>query len=373
MRASLIFGSCICFIIYGCIDPESPKDWKRVDISTNANLNVITFIDDNVGFIGATQKSPLSEATYSFIDGSYFDYVNEVHINSDSIKYFHVEFSAQHPEPVLFKTTDGGQTWLGISTSFISDVVDISFIDERSGYVMTSKEGLYKTVDGGMTWKRVLSNVAFLGNQRIVNNPFQKIHFFTALEGIAFHEDKGVVVKTLDGGKNWFIVPYFDIQCESCGLENVLFLNGSKTGFAVYRSKFLKTLDAGETWEEIAFTTPYDENGLASYMNDLTFRDLENGAMLFQGRAFQTTDGGRTWQDVADRPITGDKILLKEEDQLYLQYHGNPSLQHFDLSTRELNSFSSEGDASTITDWCFAGNRILAVGGGGILLKFDIR
>jgi photosystem II stability/assembly factor-like uncharacterized protein len=238
---------------------------------------------------------------------------------------------------------------------------------------MTKSEGLYKTVDGGLTWKRVLSNVAFLGDQLITRDPFQKIHFFTPLEGIAYHEAKGTVVKTIDGGKSWFIVPYFDILCVRCGLENVVFLNGSKTGFAVYRSKLLKTLDGGETWEEFPFLAPYDENGKAFYINDLTFMDADRGVMLYYGIASKTNDGGRTWQNVADRPIHGDKMLLNGEDQLYLQLDSNPALWRFDISTQDYNTFSVQGDASTITDWCFAGNKILAVGRGGMLLKFDIR
>jgi photosystem II stability/assembly factor-like uncharacterized protein len=371
MRKELIYLICAVFTVVGCNDSEPAADWKRVDISTDADLNVVSFIDETVGFIGAVQKSPLSRAQYSFQDRSYYDYINGVHINSDSTKYHYVEFSTPDPEPILFRTTDGGDTWREMSAPFVSGVVDISFLDEFNGYVMTSEEGLFKTTNGGLTWKRVLSNIAFLGNQRIEANPFQKIHFYDSLEGIAFHKFKSAVVKTVDGGKNWSIIPSFDVKCIGCGLSDVVFPNGSATGFAVYNgTQLFKTVDAGNTWNSVIFTAQYHDSGVAFHLDNLVFIDEQNGFVLNGGTPYLTVDGGQTWTKVADRPLAAEKLLIREKDKLYLQYYEHFS--YWNTSTHEYRSFTAEG-GSSITDWCFAGKKAFAVGPRGMLLKLDAR
>lgn len=371
----ILFLNPILFLtILGCTETEPEADWKRSNISTDADLNVIAFLDENVGFVGAEQKAPLSHSKYEFIDGSYFDYVNGVHINSDSTKYLYVEYSTANPEPVLFKTRDGGDTWSEISTPFISGVIDIFFLNEQHGFVMTREEGLYKTLDGGSTWSRTLSNIAFLGNQRIVYNPFSKIRFFNVKEGIAFHEEKGTVVRTEDGGESWSIVADFNMDCVSCGLSSFTPLN-SETALAVYNgNKLVKTIDAGQTWNEMSFTiSPPDQNGFTYQFNDLDFKDEEIGAMVYGGSAYKTIDGGQTWERLGVRPMHGDKVLVKEENQLLVQFHGNPSLYRLDTSNPAYDPLTAQGDAASIKDWCLAGNKALAVGANGLLLRFDGR
>jgi photosystem II stability/assembly factor-like uncharacterized protein len=68
----------------------------------------------------------------------------------------------------LFRTTDGGNSWVDLTSSAPSDMfmMQIDFIDPQTGWFLVStdpamKEGvrLLKTVDGGVTWNLVITRL----------------------------------------------------------------------------------------------------------------------------------------------------------------------------------------------------------------------
>ena len=356
--------------VFGCDDTDPVADWERVDLRTNEDLHAISFFNNNVGFIGAAQKVPLSESRNAF---NSYEYSQEIHINSDSTKHYFVEVHALNPEPVLFKTMDGGNTWRGVATPFISDVVDVFMPDEMTVYVMTSEEGLYRTMDGGVTWKRVLSNGVFLGGGRIENNLFRSVHFFTALEGIAYNQYKGVVVKTVDGGLNWYLVPFFNPELINVNVRSVVFPGNNGRGFAIYGGQLVTTADFGDTWGPIEFTVRGPMSGEVYRPTDLAFIDEKRGLSILEAKPHLTVDGGQSWDAVAERGLWADRILLTERDEIYMQSDGNPSFSYLNPSTGEYRWFTTEGDPGWITDWCLTGNAVFAVGWDGVVLKYNIR
>lgn len=364
----LIVVSLLAFC--ACNDSDPIADWKRVNLPTDQTLYAVAFANDNVGFIGAAQKATLTESRYAF---NSMEYAKEIHINSDSTKHHYVEVHALNPGPVLFKTADGGNSWREVVTPFISDVVDIFLLDQMIAYVMTRDEGLYQTIDGGATWKRVLSNVAFFGDGRIVYNVFQKVHFFTPMEGIAYNHFKGAVVKTVDGGENWSLVPFFD-HTLNVNVRHMVFTGSTGTGFAVYQGKLITTADYGNTWRQIEFTAPPEAmSGETHTFSDLVFVNENRGFTILAGKPHMTIDGGQTWNAVTEQRLAADKILVKGQDEIYMQFEGNPAFSYFDISTEEYRSFTTQGDPGAILDWSLTGNSAFAVGYNAMLLKYQTR
>jgi photosystem II stability/assembly factor-like uncharacterized protein len=50
----------------------------------------------------------------------------------------------------LYRTRDGGQTWTGIAE--MGDIIQLDFVDENTGWLLTDDYKLMQTHDGGISW-----------------------------------------------------------------------------------------------------------------------------------------------------------------------------------------------------------------------------
>lgn len=124
--------------------------------------------------------------------------------------------------PVLH-TSNGGDTWEvqnpGIPAG--SFLAGVSFVDDKTGWVVGEKGAIYHTTDGGKTWiqqksgsKKTLRDVAFLDKKN----------------GCAVG-DGGTVLTTTDGGKKWKLwngVTDKDLRAVSFPDKEVCFVVGDE-------------------------------------------------------------------------------------------------------------------------------------------------
>lgn len=161
---------------------------------------------------------------------------------------------------VVFRTTNGGATWVDVSFDGISSARHgIDFFPGTETGVMVGLDESLRTTDGGVTWTEVDARgcgVACAGTDVVV----------------AVHED---IMRSTDRGQTWSIVlaPALDLLA-------VAFAD-SKHGVAVGDcGTMFETLDGGATWSELTRTTSVQ-------LRTVTFRDNEsavaagrNGALL---------------------------------------------------------------------------------------------
>ena len=101
--------------------------------------------------------------------------------------------------PGVFKTTDGGLTWIGANSGLPWDLVDYGFIhavtidpqDSKTIYV-AGHGGVFKSTDGGASWKNSLLNGG--GAALVIDPQNPSTLYATGWNG---------VLKTTDGGANW--------------------------------------------------------------------------------------------------------------------------------------------------------------------------
>jgi photosystem II stability/assembly factor-like uncharacterized protein len=228
----------------------------------------------------------------------------------------------------VWKTTDGGATWLPLTdATSISSVGAIAVAPSNHNIIyvgsgeaaprgdITYGDGVYKSVDGGKTWSHIgLADSRQIG--ALIVDPNDPDIVLVAAFGHAFgpNAERGVF-RTTDGGKTWTKVLYKD---EHTGAIDVSFdphdarvvyaalwqarrqpwsFSSGGPGSGLYRST-----DGGVTWTRLS------GNGLPSGLLGRIHVSVSGAdsrrvyAMIEaeQGGLYRSDDGGMHWQRVND-------------------------------------------------------------------------
>lgn len=179
---------------------------------------------------------------------------------------------------------------------------DVFFINENTGWAANGAyAAVYKTTDGGATWITQVTEQSLGGNYYFRNIEFldENIGFLGTLNNL--------FLKTVDGGTNWLPVTNLPNNPGAiCGLDAV----GSTTiyGCGAYFSPafIIKSTDSGTTW------TSKDMSAYATALVEIQFLDenvgYASGANASGGVILKTLDGGETWSSIYNTNIPGEYV-----------------------------------------------------------------
>jgi photosystem II stability/assembly factor-like uncharacterized protein len=224
----------------------------------------------------------------------------------------------------LFRTTDGGTTWLPITDGKVplgsTGCVAVAESDPNVIYLGTGSDdvrsnvstgrGMYKTTDGGQTWNFIgLYNAGQIGSVRI--HPTNPNIVWVSAQGDAFkpNAERGVF-KTIDGGQTWRKVLFISDSVGAMDFElqpgnpNVVYAwmshlerkpwtitSGSRDG------GFYKSTDGGEHFTKIMAGLPNDLIGKANLA--VTAARPNRVYALIEakpgGGLYRSEDAGQTW------------------------------------------------------------------------------
>lgn len=221
-------------------------------------------------------------------------------------------FRSSNPGCGVWKTTDGGETWMhmGLEETFtISRILihpvnpDIVYVAAAGHEWTENKErGLYKTTDGGESWEKVLDKGPESGVNDMVMDPRDPdVIYATTWQRTRLkwndprthknYKNNGVW-KTIDGGKKWTQL--------TTGLPESKFMG--RTGIDLARSN-PDVVYAFVDDYEVAFQAT--EGELDAY--DRPKKDVIKGATIYR-----SNNGGDTWEQVSG---------LTEETKKYMSGH----------------------------------------------------
>ncbi|MBX7152948.1 glycosyl hydrolase [bacterium] len=262
----------------------------------------------------------------------------------------------------VWKSGDGGMTWLNISDGFFKTgsvgYIAVAESDPNVIYVgmgesairgnISYGDGVYKSVDAGKTWTHLgLQETHFIG--RVAVHPKNADIVYVAALGHVFgpNKERGVY-RSMDGGKTWKNVLFKDDKTGA--IDIVLDPRNPRVVYAsmweCYRnpwsmssggpgSSLYQSTDGGDTWTEIT-KNPGLPKGIvgkiglscSSVKDGLVWAIVENE----NGGVFRSDDAGKTWtrtnesRDLRQRAWYYTRIFAdtKNPDAVYVvnvQFH----------------------------------------------------
>ena len=248
----------------------------------------------------------------------------------------------------VWKTQNGGQSWVNVSDAFYGGSVGAVAVSEWDPNVVfvglgektvrgnvSPGDGMWRSTDAGDTWSRIgLEDSQHIARIRI--HPKNPDLVYAAVMGHLFGpNDQRGIFRSNDGGQSWEKVLFVSDEVGAVDLAmdptNPRILYASfwrilRTPYSLESggegSGIFKSVDGGDTWEEITRNEglPQGDIGISGIAvsptnnkNVYAIIEAENGGV------FRSSDGGKTWSR------TSEDRNLRQRAWYYTRIYADPA------------------------------------------------
>lgn len=270
----------------------------------NELFNSVKFFNSNTGIISSQGKIL---RTSNCGNNWYVVYSNPYNLNT--INIFDNGHAYTAGSNIFLKSTDFGETWNIVTNSIVwGSYPSISFINEANGLLLGHDANpwndykLWKTTNGGISW--MIINNLVSGSARNVKMIDEMVYYIVGTN----------VFKTSNGGNNWYMM-----DLPSNYKYGIYFFNAD-TGIIGGVGGTFRTSNGGINWTQV-----YYNNGASIQNFDFINPNIGIGVgySYSDTRMIKTTNGGISWIPI--QGITANEntsIEMIDEDTIYVVGYG---------------------------------------------------
>jgi photosystem II stability/assembly factor-like uncharacterized protein len=270
--------------------------WAKLNAFTTENLTAVDFTDTQTGLVcGANKiwKTSVGGQNWTQV------YTGSAAVALEGVRWANnstavaVGFNPVTNNAFILRSTNAGQSWTPVTTSVISLLTDVFFVNESVGYACGGNTTILKTTNGGSTWAVQLN---------ANDSDLYSIFFVHENEGYAAGGVPGAgrLLKTTDGGQNWA-----DLATASPKVLLSVFFPAPQVGYAAGQGgELIKTVDGGQHWNHLNTLNSHNNLGLYFLGKDQGF--IVGGSTSLT-TIQKTENGGATWTN--DAPSAGAALF----------------------------------------------------------------
>ncbi len=296
--------------------------WSKQNSGTTADLYSINFVDPLKGFAVGEHSTVLKTMdagnTWTILqDSGTSVYISLSLLNPDTLMILGMWY---YDSSFVLRSFDGGVTLSNVNiTQHYAEFLNRVFISDGGvAYTVGAGGAIFKSNDYGNSWISLTNHVTC--------HPVLDIDFPTPETGYAVtsvmntYDYNSVIIKTTDGGQNWFALDTIFQSQDLYTMKFVTPLWGTVAGDNIYT-----TSDGGISWICRYPTYPPHE------IKSVDFSNVTRGiAVGGQGIILITNDMGQSWTPVPSSTtadlssvcfishniifVGGDKVILKSTD-----------------------------------------------------------
>jgi photosystem II stability/assembly factor-like uncharacterized protein len=203
---------------------------------------------------------------------------------------------------LCFSVTYSQTGWFIQSTPLTNHLMDVFFINAQTGWICGDSGKILKTTNGGTNW--LLKNTPSTYTLRAIR--FTDLNYGYSVGGVnpgnPFCMDNNVILKTTNGGENWYIIPgacdpgdiYYDVAVLN---KDTVFVTYAGTDNTCYNNSggSFRSFNTGSNWTQF----------VGGHMKGVSFINSNTGWLSSYGGGgsplsgyytlYKTTNTGLNW------------------------------------------------------------------------------
>lgn len=195
---------------------------------------------------------------------------------------------------IIFRSNDGGQTWVDISEGLPENLGD----DFARQTFSANDNGIYLRTGDGIYHSKPNSTAPFWNKENFSETQKKEVRNWVESNGVRLTATRKGIMRSADGGENW------DLAIDEGGVITIEKIEGGFAAItynAMSKTRRVRTSYDGKTWEAIDAGLP-PSPFIASI--------IQVGKYFFCGHPsgiFRSSDKGKTWKLVL--PSVDDKVF----------------------------------------------------------------